>query len=74
MLRIPMPEMAGKWVYAKQDAQIARDVRLQHDIVDDLIRERKENDGGDSDLLGAMLHTADPKTGEKACSSVNQCH
>lgn len=49
----------------KQAEQFRRDVRLMTDLVDEVIRQRRESgDTSTDDLLGRMLHTRDAVTGE----------
>ncbi|WP_316528295.1 bifunctional cytochrome P450/NADPH--P450 reductase [Kitasatospora brasiliensis] len=49
----------------KQVERFRRDAELMTDLVDDVIRQRKASgDTGTDDLLGMMLHTKDPVTGE----------
>ncbi|MCF3118721.1 cytochrome P450 [Streptomyces arenae] len=49
----------------KETEQFDRDCTLMTDLVDDVIRRRRESgDTSTDDLLGRMLHTPDPATGE----------
>jgi len=49
----------------RQAEQFSTDVTLMKDLVDDVIRERRASgDRSTDDLLGRMLHTHDPVTGE----------
>ncbi|GLW10374.1 NADPH--cytochrome P450 reductase [Microtetraspora sp. NBRC 13810] len=50
----------------KQEDGYRADIRLMHDLVDDVIaRRRTTGGGGTGDLLGLMLEAADPRTGER---------
>ncbi|GAA2691415.1 cytochrome P450 [Nonomuraea recticatena] len=50
----------------KQEAAYRADIALMQDLVDDVIRRRRESGAkGSGDLLGLMLEAADPKTGER---------
>ncbi|WNZ06742.1 cytochrome P450 [Streptomyces sp. 11x1] len=49
----------------KQTDQLDNDVALMNSLVDEVIAQRKASgDTSTTDLLGRMLHTPDPKTGE----------
>ncbi|MEV5437451.1 cytochrome P450 [Streptomyces sp. NPDC052682] len=49
----------------RQAERFRADVQLMKDLVDDVIRERRaRGDQSTGDLLGRMLHTPDPVTGE----------
>lgn len=49
----------------KKAEQFRKDVALMQELVDDVIRQRKASgDRSTDDLLGRMLHTSDPVTGE----------
>ncbi|WP_102124773.1 bifunctional cytochrome P450/NADPH--P450 reductase [Deinococcus planocerae] len=39
------------------------DIAAMNDLVDEVIRERREHGGGGNDLLGLMLNATDPETG-----------
>ncbi|WP_328787090.1 bifunctional cytochrome P450/NADPH--P450 reductase [Streptomyces sp. NBC_00273] len=48
----------------KQSEQFRQDIRLMTDLVDEVIRQRKQSgDTSTGDLLGRMLHTPDARTG-----------
>ncbi|GAA3423832.1 hypothetical protein GCM10018953_10150 [Streptosporangium nondiastaticum] len=50
----------------KREEDYRADIRVMQDLVDDVIKRRREGDGGGTgDLLGLMLEAADPRTGER---------
>ncbi|MBB5080122.1 bifunctional cytochrome P450/NADPH--P450 reductase [Nonomuraea endophytica] len=52
-------------LYRKRTRQFHQDVRAMEELVDELIRLRRQSgDQSTGDLLGRMLHSIDPETGE----------
>lgn len=50
----------------KREESYRTDIRVMQDLVDDVIRRRRDAGGeGAGDLLGLMLEAADPRTGER---------
>lgn len=58
------PAFAPRYFYRAADKEFDNNVALMAKVATDLIRERRQNPTDKKDLLNAMLHNKDPKTGE----------
>lgn len=62
--RSKRPAFAPGYFYRAADKKFEENVALMAKVATDLIHERRHNPTDKKDLLNAMLHNKDPKTGE----------
>ena len=61
--RQKIPQFVQKFMWS-QNEQLRADAELQQKVAADLVTNRRENPTEKKDLLNAMIHGRDPKTGE----------
>lgn len=62
--RTRRPAFAPKYFYRAADKRFEDNVALLAKVATDLVQERRQNPTDKKDLLNAMLHNKDPRTGE----------